>query len=250
MPLGINLRALAAQFKITNPKAPTMAKIHFVRISGNTKTGPIPVTTTDRDSCPSVCPLKDAGCYADLGHIGMHWRRVSNKPDNSWDTAMASIAALPNDTLWRHNQAGDLPHNNQVIDAGLLASLVKANKGKNGFTYTHHDVSIEANKLAIEWTNSKGFTVNLSANSLEHADKLKSLNVGPVVTIMPTDCDKVTQTPAGNTVIQCPATYQDDVTCATCGICQVRDRKAIIGFPVHGSRKAKAHKVFMMKAET
>lgn len=226
-----------------------MAKIHFVRTSGNSKTGPIPVTTTDRDSCPSICPLKDSGCYADLGHIGMHWRKVSDKPDSSWANVMHSIAALPTDTLWRMNQAGDLPHNSQIIDAALLAQLVRANKGKRGFTYTHHDTSIEANALAIEWANAKGFTVNLSANDLEHADSLKALDIGPVVTIMPADCDKVTQTPAGNTVVQCPATYQDNVTCATCGICQVQSRKAIIGFPVHGPRKAKAHKVFYAKVE-
>jgi len=44
-------------------------------------------------------------------------------------------------------------------------------------------------------------------------------------------------------VVLCPATYRDDVQCSSCGICAVPTRKAIIGFPVHGMRKKKAHDV-------
>jgi hypothetical protein len=50
---------------------------HLTLESGNAKTGPIPVSTTDRASCPPTCPFYDKGCYgaatprADLwGYIG------------------------------------------------------------------------------------------------------------------------------------------------------------------------------------
>lgn len=49
-------------------------------------------------------------------------------------------------------------------------------------------------------------------------------------------------------VITCPATYRDDVSCATCQMCQHGGNRAIIGFPVHGASKRKAGKVFMMKS--
>lgn len=222
--------------------------VAFNRTSSNAKTGPIPVTTTGQQSCPEVCPLKGSGCYAETGPISWHWKKVTNGiKGGSYDAMLDEVNRLPKGQLWRHNAAGDLLHNNEVIDAQALHALVSANrKSKSkGFTYTHHDMNKEQNRTAVQYANVQGFTVNLSANSIEHADELKALNIGPVVTIMPLDCEKVTQTPAGNTIVQCPATYSD-ITCAQCGICQVATRKAIIGFPVHGVRKAAAHKVFMM----
>jgi hypothetical protein len=226
------------------------APIAFARVSGNSKTGPIPVTTTGQQSCPDVCPLKGSGCYAETGPISWHWKKITDgrKADAGYSAVMDEISRLPKGQLWRMNAAGDLQHSNQVIDREALELLVKANRKSKarGFTYTHHDVSIEANRAAIAYSNEQGFAVNLSANSLEHADELKALNIGPVVTIMPLDAPKVQTTSAGHTVVQCPATYDDRITCTTCGICQVVTRKAIIGFPVHGAAKKKAHKIFMM----
>jgi hypothetical protein len=47
--------------------------------SSNDKTGPIPVSTTSRVSCPATCPLAgDGGCYADAGYYTrMHWDAVT-----------------------------------------------------------------------------------------------------------------------------------------------------------------------------
>ena len=133
-----------------------------------------------------------------------------------------------------------------MIDAFKVHNLVSANRGKKGFTYTHHDMRVQNNIKVVQYANMQGFTVNLSANNLEHADELKALNCGPVVTIVPADYPKSGTTPAGHSVVLCPATYRDDIQCSNCGICAVADRKAIIAFPVHGSGKNKAHKVFML----
>lgn len=227
-------------------------KISFTRISGNSKTGPIPTTLTEKNSCPDVCPLKGSGCYAEIGHTNIHWQRVSNgDPEKySWVNAMQQIAALPKGQLWRHNVSGDLPQIAGMIDYELVKQLIDANKGKCGFTYTHHNVNDSVhgieNRAIIAQCNSQGFTVNLSGNSLEHADQLKALDIGPVVTICPEGTEKQFKTPAGNTVVICPATYRDDIQCLNCGLCAVSTRKSIVGFPVHGIAKKKAHKVFML----
>ena len=164
---------------------------------------------------------------------------------------LEAIAALPRQTLWRHNVAGDLLHTDQMIDASALEALTAANKGRKGFTYTHHriegsDAVSRANWAAIDKANTNGFTVNLSANNLEHADRLAELQAGPVVSIVPIDHPKLSRTPAGRPVVVCPAVTSENITCSSCGICQNQDRKSIIAFPVHGSGKKKAHKVFMM----
>jgi hypothetical protein len=208
-------------------------QVHLTLKSANVKTGPIPVSTTERDSCPSDCSMRGE-CYAASGPLALHWSAVSDKKRGaSWPEFTKTIGALPAGQLWRHNQAGDLPQVNGTIDAVKLGELVAANTGKRGFTYSHHRDADSINW--IRHANAWGFTVNLSANDLNDADYLADKNAGPVVVVLPSTQNENLKTPAGRPVIVCPATQRDDVSCATCQLCQ-RQRAAIVGFPAHGSR--------------
>lgn len=220
--------------------------VHLTPKSGNAKTGPIPVSTSAPDTCPDTCPLKGGGCYAKGGPLGMHWRKVGAGRGGAWGELCASIAALPDGQVWRHNQAGDLPGLNTRVDALALAELVAANKGKRGFTYTHKpvlgdDAESWANGEAIAAANREGFTINLSADTLAHADALAALEIGPVAVILDADHVGNTRTPEGRPVVQCPATARDDVTCASCKLCASnKPGRPIVGFPAHGASKRKA----------
>ena len=217
--------------------------VHITPKSNNKKTGPIPVTVTDDGSCPSVCPLRNQGCYAQSGPLAIHWRKVSDgSRGNSWANLCETVKGFVTGQLWRHNQAGDLPHVDQVIDREAMDSLVAANVGRKGFTYTHHAMTDESNREAVRAANVGGFTVNLSANNLEHADELAGLGVGPVVTVLSEYADGRITTPEGRRVIVCPAAQRDDVSCSTCKLCANPDRKVIIGFPLHGARRRTAAK--------
>jgi hypothetical protein len=221
-------------------------QIQFTRVSRNSKTGPIPVTTTSEESCATDCPLKANGCFAEAGPLALLWRNVTaRKAGLAWDAAMTAITALPKFTLWRHNQAGDLPGVGNDIDVTAMRQLVRANKGKRGFTYTHKPVTGDsvqsiANALLVAEANEQGFTVNLSANTLAHADELAATGLGPVVVVLPSDQTRATTTPQGRKVAICPATISDNVTCSSCGLCALASRKSIIGFPAHGASKRKA----------
>ncbi len=146
--------------------------------------------------------------------------------------------------IWRHNQAGDLPGVNHALDTSKLAELVAANAaaGMRGFTYTHKPLRSAKERKAIAGANAAGFTINLSGNSPAHADTLVDLRIGPVVTVLPADVhgNVDLHTPAGRRIVVCPATYRDDVTCASCQLCQRAERKTIVGFPAHGQSRAKA----------
>jgi len=209
-------------------------QVHLTLKSANVKTGPIPVSTTERDSCPTDCAMR-AGCYAASGPLALHWAAVSaGTRGTSWGQFVQAIAALPEGQLWRHNQAGDLPQTGGTIDAVKLGQLVQANIGRRGFTYTHHR---DAASLAwVKHANEWGFTVNLSANDLHDADALADTGAGPVVVVLPSTQAQNTETPAGRKVVVCPATQRDDVSCATCQLCQ-RQRSTIVGFPAHGTKK-------------
>lgn len=209
-------------------------QVHLTLKSANVKTGPIPVSTTAKESCPADCAMR-AGCYAASGPLALHWAAVSaGTRGTSWGQFVASIAALPDGQLWRHNQAGDLPQTGGTIDAVKLGQLVQANIGRRGFTYTHHR---DTQSLAwVKHANAWGFTVNLSANDLKDADVLADTGAGPVVVVLPSTQTENTTTPAGRKVVVCPATQRDDVSCATCQLCQ-RQRGTIVGFPAHGTKK-------------
>lgn len=225
--------------------------VAFTLRSANVKTGPIPTSVTSANSCPTSCPFMGSGCYAESGPLALHWAKTSTgERGMNWTEFCDMVRALPEGQLFRHNVAGDLPGllgYSESIDPVLLGELVHANIGKRGFTYTHK-TNYVGNHFWIKAANNWGFTVNLSANNLEHADTLARLDIGPVVTVLPVDAPKTTITPEGRTVVTCPATYLDNVSCATCQLCQ-RQRSTIIGFPAHGTSKAKAQRVFFAKVE-
>jgi hypothetical protein len=176
--------------------------------------------------------------------LAIVWNQITDKPGigKTWSQLCAAIKTLPAGQLWRHNQAGDLPHNHDVIDVNKMLELIKANKGKNGFTYTHHDMDIPRNQFMVRESNREGFTVNLSANNLDHADELKTLNIGPVVAVVPIDQVTNTVTPGGHKVTICPAAIDDTntISCKTCKLCAIADRETIVAFPAHGTSKKKA----------
>lgn len=231
--------------------------------SRNAKVGPMPVSTSTAHTCPDACPLKANGCYAEAGPLGMYWRAVTKAGDSStgtlktqrgevtphtWDTFCDAIGELPEGTLWRHNQAGDLPGIGDAVDDGALSQLVDANVGRKGFTYTHKPITGEHgahNARAVREANESGFTINLSANTLAHADQLADAAIAPVVVVLPDTVhgNADIATPAGRKVAVCPATYRDDVSCSTCGLCQRQNRKVIVGFPAHGTSRKRASKV-------
>lgn len=211
-----------------------MYNVHLSLKSANVKTGPIPVSTTSKATCPNDCAMRSA-CYAGSGPLALHWNAVSNGTrGTNWSGFVDAISSLPEGQLWRHNQAGDLPGDGSTVDPVALGELVRANMGRRGFTYSHYR---DADSLAwVKHANTWGFTVNLSANDLDDADTLADTGAGPVVCVLPSTQSANTVTPKGRRVVVCPATQRDNVSCATCQLCQ-RQRDVIVGFPAHGTRK-------------
>ena len=215
---------------------------HITPKSKNVKVGKMAVTTSTATTCPTSCPFKSNGCYADSGPLKLHWDKVTREErGDDWSTFISKIKDLPTGSKWRHNQAGDLPGDMEKLDDKKCIELAKANKGKRGFTYTHYDVLDNfQNAITVNIMNHLGFTVNVSANNLEHADKLCDLNIAPVATVLPIEQTTNTVTPKGRKVVVCPATYKDDVSCASCMLCEKWDRNVVVGFPAHGTSKKKA----------
>jgi hypothetical protein len=207
--------------------------------SDNIKVGRIPVSTTEKKSCPIECTLKDTDCYARFGPLGMHWKKVGpgGRGDN-WTAFCHRVARFEPGQVWRHNQAGDLPQRaDGKIDKRKVRQLSKAAKHTKGWTYTHYTPLDSHNRECISEMNAAGgLVVNLSANSMAEADEFSKLGIGPVVVILPKDCEtRGNMTPGGVPIVVCPAQTQEHMTCAMCKLCGVRDRKSIVGFLAHGA---------------
>ena len=208
-------------------------KYHYIAKSANSKTGPIPVTYSQRETCPESCPDYRADCYAEDYYTRMSWDKVAERGKDLAALCLA-IDQLRPGQLWRFNVAGDLPGAGEHVDAAALGQIVRANIGRRGFTYTHKK-SAEA-LYWVQCANDWGFTVNLSADDAGEADALAAVSNSPLTCIVPMDTPEKSYTPEGQTIIVCPAQTREDITCATCGLCARADRRVIIGFRAHGSR--------------
>ena len=223
---------------------------HLTPKSSNSKVGPIPVSTSSQNTCPDTCPFNHqnhGGCYAEQGPLLLHWRKVTaGLRGVGLNEFVSLIKSLPEGQLWRHNQAGDLPHSDGHLDRDSVDKIVEANTGRRGFTYTHHLPEVGENHSVIKQANLKGFTVNLSADNLDHADELSDWDIAPVTVVLPHTVQGRSElrTPKGRQVVVCPATYKDGVTCASCKLCQsAKKHRPIVGFPAHGTAKKRASRV-------
>lgn len=220
-------------------------RVVFVSRSLNRKLGPMPVSYSERGTCPPACMFYEAGCYAENGKDGAHWRGVGAR-GLAWREFLVRIAELPAGTVWRHNEAGDLAGAGDRVDPMALDELVWTNldAGARGFTFTHKpvldrpsDARPILNANAIARANRNGFVVNLSADSLEEADAKADLGIGPIVVTITRDAPLPARTPGGRKLVACPA-QTHGMTCLDCQLCAHRDRKSIVAFRAHGQSAA------------
>lgn len=249
-------RAAASAGRKGVPRTTVLRARLFVK-SQNTKLGGIPSSMTSRGTCPTTCSFYEHGCMSEYGKIAYHWRTVGESGD-TWEKFCADVAALPEGQLWRHNVAGDLPGDGVTIDRDALEDLVHANRDKRGFTFTHHSYTngpdIETvlhNESAIRYANRNGFTVNISCDSLEQADRVarfqKVDGAVPVVVVVPHDAPIRLKTPEGRRVTICPAETEAGMTCADCRLCADANRKTIVAFQSHGQSRAQVDRLVQLR---
>jgi hypothetical protein len=199
----------------------------------------------ESSTCPGACPHKGAGCYARYHNVGRLWKKLDEgRIGMGWDAFIAGVKALADGTLWRYGVAGDLPGKGNRINRSKLDQLIEANRGKNGFSYTHKPMT-KANRFHVEHANHSGLTINLSADNLAEAQELLDMRVGPVVLSMPEDPrDWPKATADGTKVVPCLAVTHVGRNCLSCQWCAKVNRKFVVGFPAHGTGKRKVEEVY------
>lgn len=223
-------------------------KFHLTRTSSNSKTGPIPVSTSSRATCADSCPFRGHGCYADSGPLAIHWSAVTAGTRGvPWADFLQLIRNLPPHQLWRHNQAGDLYRPGNAVGQTALNQLVEANRGRRGFTYSHHPLTARTIQ-AFKTATAQGFTVNASCETETAADAAMAHGLRAVF-VVPADESRTSwQTAGGNRAVVCPAQRFDRMDCATCQLCQSRPQHVAIAFRAHGTGRRKVESVIAAAA--
>lgn len=253
----------------------SLPSVLTVAQSSNVKLGPIPATYSSSHTCPDACPLKEKACYALAGfHTRLAWGRAdghgSQKNVLSWDNFLTWAEGLPEMQRWRHNTGGDLPGERDRLRAGACYDLAHAAAHTDPIIFCHYPILAEDvraatgeeaeaiaahNRAVLRGMAQLGVTVNVSANSPEHAGRIRAAWPEFPVSIVAdlAEGERHTLTLSnGDKAITCPATLKDSkVTCASCGLCASKAaarRKVSILFPAHGTQAKKARVIVRRSA--
>jgi hypothetical protein len=222
-------------------------RFHLTPRSANAKTGPIPVSTSSQTTCPASCPFMGNGCYAASGPLAIHWAAVTRgNRGMPWREFLLAVAALPAGQLWRHNQAGDLFKPGTANGRAALMALVDANRGRRGYSYSHHKRT-PAVIAAFRAATANGFTVNASCHSEAEADAAMANGLRAVFVVPSSETRPQWQTAGGNRAIVCPAQRSGprfaEMTCERCRLCQSRPSNVAIAFLAHGTGRGRVESV-------
>lgn len=214
--------------------------------SGNEKTGPIITWETSSGTCPPTCGQYDR-CYAKFHHAKIHWVRLDlGKRGYTFPVFLDRLLELPPGQLARGNQWGDQPGDGTTLNIPAFRALVARVSRFRAWSYTHYPLTPETVR-ELRSATALGYTVNVSADTLEQAEE-KALTGLPVVVTVDPKTEPVSYTPRlGLKVVICPAQTKENVTCKSCGngvpLCYRPKRKYVIGFRAHGPGARKSLRV-------
>lgn len=206
--------------------------------TSNRKLGPgAYVVTLSRDTCPSDCPLKSAGCYAGAGPLAITWNRVTRgdaKADGITRWTGSGFAALAADLLAhchvpgsivRIGDAGDPSHSGAVPLVLIRALVELKRRGLFPILYTHTDPNTARNQEAARVAREGGVALNFSGHGPSGVPRtgyeFRVTTRGP-------------EDPVPPGAVLCPQETHG-LTCAECRLCSIPRGKAV-AFTAHGTQ--------------
>lgn len=221
----------------------------YVSDSGNTKImGSKKVDATYasiKHTCPSSCPLKDEGCYAQTSFVGMINLRMQRraKGKSAIDVARSEAKAIdnsynggpvPQGRALRLHVAGD---SRTLLGTRIINKAIKRWKNRGGgsvWSYTHAWKHIPRE----EWSNA---SVLASIQNTSEVEAARAQGYAPAIVVDYHKSDKAYQLAGSDTkFIPCPNQTRG-VGCSDCKLCFNADRLFAtnmgIAFAAHGVKK-------------
>lgn len=213
-----------------------------VEISDNSKIGKISMTAASQDSCPPTCPLRGAGCYAEVGRANLVTARL-NASDIKSPIEIAKLEAeairkLSGRRMLRLHVVGDC-----YIDEGakILAEAAAEHTAKSGkpvFTYTHgHTTKRES------WGD---ISVLRSCETIAQVQRAHDAGFAAAMVVDRHETGKAIKQDGFN-LVPCPQQIGTKNNCADCKLCTkdalLHKQKIVITFAIHGAREKRAREV-------
>jgi hypothetical protein len=216
----------------------------LVLASKNAKIGDVSATYASIEgSCPTDCAHRDAGCYAQMGKVGIHTARLNkaNEGRTRQDAReiaraeareiKAAIAEGKDTRPLRVHVAGDC---RTPSAAREIARAVKGWK-QPVWSYTHA-------WKAVDRENWGKVSVLASVDRAEEIPLAFERGYAPAVTARQHPTDGKAYVENGIRFIPCPNQTRD-ITCVQCGLCMNANKlhamRAAIVFEAHGTGKRK-----------
>lgn len=204
----------------------------LIDVSGDRKTGPIPVVWGSKNTCPPTCGLYEL-CYAKMGHSNIHFNNAANGV--SFDKVINWVHKIRKHSVWRFGVSGELPGNHVNLDADNIVKLAKANAKKDAIIYTHYPIN-EHNLSLAKVVKAMNLIINFSCDSID-AVKTVVANKLNAVTYTAWDDQRKSWTQDGIKFVTCPnQTLKSKPQCMDCKLC-AKDRDYVIVFRAHGVAK-------------
>lgn len=219
-----------------------MGKMKLATLSQNKKLGGIgAIYRSVEHTCPSSCPLRGNGCYAQTGNVGMQ-QKGHSPSDNDYTDVLTFYKRLPYKHLVRLNVSGDFLRDGK-IDRKYIDAINESHDARPdvmSFGYTHAwqgDESVAPDDFRYH------VVVNASVDNIADLDRARNATDFPLTVILPESEDRRHFKHGSHTIVVCPQQYDSRITCDNCRMCAVPKRKSVIGFKSHGSLKAKVSSI-------
>lgn len=207
--------------------------------SSNAKIGDASATYVAQTSCPKSCPFYNAGCYAELGFVGIQTRRINRESDSLGLSPLElaveeaqSIDELTGQRPLRLHVVGD-----STTDRGtrLIAAAARryiAQFGQAVWSYTHawRKVSRAA------WG---AVSILASCESIPDIRRARMRGYATAIVVPEHPSDRLYEL-EGEKLLPCPEQTRG-VTCVECRLCMrddyLRESNITIAFAAHGSKR-------------
>lgn len=208
-----------------------------VENSGNRKIGKVSATYVSQVTCPSGCPLKGHGCYAEYGVMAYIKNRLNSsdevKPIMVARAEARAIRALTAKNYLRIHVLGDCADSESVRIIAKACEEYTNKHGKIVWGYTQNRRTSRDNWGSI--------SIFRSCTTLRQAETAINANFGAALIVPEFKDNKKYSIGRGLFGIPCPSQTGLAKTCVNCKLCMneshLKKNKCVILFMPHGVGK-------------
>lgn len=208
-----------------------------VEHSRNMKIGEVSATYVSQSSCPTTCPFRNSGCYAESGHVGIQTHRLNRStisdPVEIAQAEADEIRKLTGRFPLRLHVVGDCTSDEAADIVSMAASEHKRKFNQPAWTYTHaHNV---------KRTSWKDISVLRSCEDMEQVEQAFEDGYAAAMVVPEFKQDTAYPLNEDTVGIPCPQQTGRAANCLSCKLCmndaKLRESRRVILFAAHGTSK-------------